>query len=203
MATWNNLPTTEVIEKTMKVLDEHGFHTQLVQTEEEAKKAVLVLLPKGSEVFTLASQTAIKIGITDAIDEGDEYISLRKKFMGLQDPSQAKERRMMGAAPDYAIGSVHAVTEDGALLIASNTGSQLSASAYGSEHLIYVIGVQKIVKNLDDGLKRIYEYSLPMESKRMQAAHGVDSDVKKILIIEKPNHMQDMQIIFINEDIGF
>ena len=62
--------------------------------------------------------------------------------------TQARERAKLGATPDLAIGSVHAVTEDGHVLIASNTGSQLPAYVYAAGKVIWVVGAQKIIKNI-------------------------------------------------------
>ena len=77
--------------------------------------------------------------------------------------TQGREIRKLGGAPDYAAGSVHAVTEDGQVLIASNTGSQLGPYASGAGKVIWVVGAQKIVRDLNEGLRRIQEYTYPLE----------------------------------------
>ncbi len=117
---------------------------------------------------------------------------------------QGKEMQMLGAAPEYAVGSVHAVTEDGKVLIASATGSQLPAYVYGSKKVIWVVGTQKIVKNTDDGIKRIYEHTLPLESERAKKAYGVSgSFVAKLLLINKEFEKDRIHLIFVNESIGY
>ncbi len=99
---------------------------------------------------------------------------------------------------------MHAVTEDGKVLIASNSGSQLPAYAYGSGHVIWVVGAQKIVKNLDEGIKRIYEHSLPLESERARKAYGVPgSAVNKLLIINKEIIPGRITMILTKEKLGF
>src|SRR5581483_9685420 len=94
-----------------------------------------------------------------------------------------------GAAPEWSLGSVHAVTEDGKVIIASNTGSQLPAYAYGSSHVIWVVGAQKIVTGLDDGMRRLREYILPKESVRLRKAYNLpdtaQSNISKLLIVNK------------------
>jgi len=109
----------------------------------------------------------------------------------------------LGAAPEYAVGSVHAVTEDGKVIIASNTGSQLPAYAYGSAHVIWVVGTQKIVANLEQGLKRIYEYVLPLESERLKKVYGVESNVSKLLIINKEIAPNRLTLILVKQKLGF
>ena len=118
--------------------------------------------------------------------------------------NQGREMQKLGAAPEWAIGSVHAVTENGEVLIASASGSQLPAYAYGSSNVIFVVGAQKIVKNVDEGIKRIYEYCLPLESERARIAYGVPgSSVNKILIINKEFQEKRINLIFVNEVLGF
>jgi hypothetical protein len=112
--------------------------------------------------------------------------------------------QMMGAVPQIALGSVHAVTEEGQLVIASNTGSQLGAYAYGSEKVVWVVGTQKIVKNLDEAMKRIYEYVLPLESERVKKAYGMErSNVSKLLIINKEVKPGRAVVVLVKESLGF
>ena len=109
----------------------------------------------------------------------------------------------LGAAPDWVVSSVHAVTEDGHLLIASNTGSQLSAEVYSGGKVIFVVGAQKIVKDNIEGLGRIYEYVLPLEDARAQKAYGIHSNVSKILIINKEIMPERITVILVKEKLGF
>src|SRR5256886_14102666 len=99
--------------------------------------------------------------------------------------TQADEIRRLTAAPDVMLGSVHAVTENGSLLTASASGSQLGPYAAGAGRLILVVGTQKIVSDLEEGLRRINEYVFPLEDARAQAAYGVHSGVNKVLIIDR------------------
>ncbi|MBI3342389.1 LUD domain-containing protein, partial [Candidatus Curtissbacteria bacterium] len=114
------------------------------------------------------------------------------------------EMQKLGAAPKWSVGSVNAVTEDGKVLIASNTGSQLSGYVYGSQHVVFVVGAQKLVKNLDVAMERIYEYVLPLESERAKKAYGMPgSFVSKLLIINKEVRPGRVRLIFIKEALGF
>ena len=96
------------------------------------------------------------------------------------------------------------MTEDGAAVIASATGSQLSAYAFGAEKIIWIVGAQKITPNLDEALKRVYEYTLPLESERAKKAYGVPgSAVNKLLIIKKEWQPDRITMIIVNEALGF
>lgn len=197
------LATPQQIEKAAAALRENGFSVEVLEGGEEARKRVLELVPEGAKVFTLSSQTLEQTGIAKAIDESGKYNSVRKKLMSLDRQTQGRQMAKLGAAPDWALGSVHAVTQDGHLLIASNTGSQLPAEAYGAEKVIFAVGAQKIVKDTQEGMRRIYEYSYPLEDERAQKAYGVRSGVNKILIINKEVRPGRITVLLVKEKLGF
>lgn len=204
MNKWNQVASQESIDKAISALKENGIEARFVQTGEDAKKEVFSIIPKDAEVMTMTSITLDTLGISSEINESGKYNSVRNKLNSMDRSTQNLEIQKLGAAPEYAIGSVHAVTEQGSVLIASNTGSQLSAYAVGSPNVIWVVGTQKIVKNTDDGMKRIYEYVLPLESDRARKAYGVSgSSVNKLLIINKEVMRQGIIIIFVGEMLGF
>ena len=112
--------------------------------------------------------------------------------------------KAIGGQPDYALGSVHAVTRDGTLVIASASasGSQLASYAWGAANVIFVAGAQKLVPTLEAAHQRIYQHSLPLEDARAQAAYGQHSQVGKILEIhqELPGRIH---IVLIRQQAGF
>src|SRR5437660_12883429 len=116
---------------------------------------------------------------------------------------QGREMRQLSAAPDWVVGSVHAVTEDGSLLIASASGSQLGPVVSGAGHVILVIGAEKIVPDVATGLRRIYEYCYPLEDARARRAYGVPSGVNNILIINKAITAGRVTAIIVKERLGF
>jgi hypothetical protein len=116
---------------------------------------------------------------------------------------QRQEMRTLAASPDYVVGSAHAVTEDGSLLIASASGSQLGPLVSGAEHVILVIGAQKIVADIDTGLRRIYEYCFPLEDARARQAYGVPSGVNNIHIINRAITPGRVTVVFVKERLGF
>src|SRR3989344_5471374 len=142
----------------------------------------MLILPKNAEVMDMSSTTLEKIGIVKEI-QSNRYSSVRNKLNSMNRENQSKEMQRLGAVPEWAVGSAHAVTENGEVLVASATGSQLPAYAYGAGKVIWVIGAQKIVKNVEEGLRRLYEYALPLEDERARKVYGMGSGVNKILIV--------------------
>ncbi len=179
---WTVLADEQTLEKTVAALEANGFKVIVAESLDEARQKVLDLIPEGSEVFTAQSMTLEASGLASAINESGRYKSIRKQFMTLNRETQMPEMRRLGASPELVVGSVHAITEQGVVLTASGSGSQLAGYVYGASHVIWVVSTQKIVANLEDGLQRIEEYSLPRESERMQRVAGRPSAVAKILI---------------------
>ncbi|EKD58391.1 MAG: hypothetical protein ACD_56C00141G0021 [uncultured bacterium] len=191
------------IHNSVKSLNENGIKALVAETAADAKEMVFKMLPKGAEIMTMTSVTLDEIGVSREINENGEYESVRSKLASMNKETHGLEMQKMGAAPDWTIGSVHAVTEDGKVLIASATGSQLPAYAYGSNHVIWVVGAQKIVKDLDDALKRVYEYVFPLENERAMKAYGIGSGVNKLLTISKEATPGRITMIIVKEKLGF
>src|SRR3990167_9989106 len=169
---YGQLATDEAIQKTSQALKENNIKVEVAENGEEAKRRVLELLPGRAEVFTMTSQTLEAIGLDKEINESGKYNAVRPKLFDMDRNTQSREMAKLSAAPDWVVSSVHAITEDGHLIIASNSGSQLSAEAYAGSKVIFVAGTQKIVKNDKEGLARIYEHAYPLEDKRAQKAYG-------------------------------
>jgi L-lactate utilization protein LutB len=202
---FNTIANDEALNKTVEALKANGVNAIIVETGEEAKQKALELVPKGSEVMTMTSVTLDTIGIANVINESGDYDSVRNKLIKLDRATQSREMQKLGAAPEWTIGSVHAVTEDGKVVVASNTGSQLAAYTYGSENVIWVVGAQKIVKNLDDAMKRIYDYVLPQESVRLNKAFNIStgSYVSKLFILNREFNPKRITLILVKEKLGF
>lgn len=200
---WDQVATDEVIEKTAKALESNGIRSFVVSNGEEAKSKAIELIPEGSEVMTMTSVTLETIGLDKIINESGKYVSARTKLASMDQKTQAGQMRGLRTVPQYTVGSVHAVTEDGHVLIASQSGSQLPAYVFGSQHVIWVVGAQKIVKNTDEGIKRIYEHCLPLEDARAQKAYGVGSAVNKLLIINRETIPNRITTILVKEKLGF
>src|SRR5260370_32140514 len=151
--------------------------------------------------MTNTSVTLQDTGIADAINDGGPYDSARNKMFALDFATQAQEMKAIGGQPDYALGSVHASTGDGTLVIASASGSQLASYACGAANVIFVVGAQKLVPTLEAAHERIYQHSLVLEDARAIAAYGPHSHVAKILEIhhELPGRIH---IVLIRQVVG-
>ncbi len=164
---FTTLPDEHTLAATVVALEEHGFSVEVADDLDAARVAVLARIPDGSSVMTNTSVTLAETGIADAInDGGGRWDSARNKMFALDFATQAQQMKAIGGQPDYALGSVHAVTADGTLVIASASGSQLASYAWGAANVIFVAGAQKLVPTLEAAHQRIYTHSLPLEDAR-------------------------------------
>ena len=198
-----HLASDEQIERTAQALEANNIHVLIAENGEEAKRLFFELIPEASEVFLGASVTLETLGIKDEIDKSGKYDALRPKMFAMQRATQGREIRKLGGAPDFAAGSVHAVTEDGHVLIASNTGSQLGPYASGAGKVIWVVGAQKLVRDLNEGFQRLYEYNLPLETEHMRQLYNAPTAVNKLLIINKELRPNRITMIIVKEPLGY
>ncbi|WP_242527422.1 LUD domain-containing protein [Ktedonosporobacter rubrisoli] len=203
---FTHLASGQQIEKTVKALHAHGIRVVVCETGEQASKCVLELIPNGATVYDLPSRTLEMIGLSEQIERATRFQSVRVQAAALDHTTKRNKIRKLIAAPDVLVGSVHAVTEAGEVLIASASGSQLSAAACGASKVIWVVGTQKLVGTLEDGLGRIRDYCLPLESERMQRAYGqlsAVSAINKLLTITAEHKPGRITTVLVKQQLGF
>jgi hypothetical protein len=197
------LASGERIARTAAALERNGIRPLLAATGTEARGLVGSLITDGAGVYNNTSQTLEAIGVADDIERSGRYQPLRLRLYRMDREMQRREMRTLAASPDYVVGSAHALTEDGSLLIASASGSQLGPLVSGAGHVILVIGAQKIVADIATGMRRIYEYCYPLEDARARRAYGVPSGANNILIINKAMTADRLTAIIVKERLGF
>jgi acyl-CoA hydrolase len=199
---FTTLPDEQALASAVTALEEHGFSVEVVDDLDAARETVLARIPHGSSVMTNTSVTLQETGIADAVNDDGPYDSARNRMFALDFATQAQQMKAIGGQPDYALGSVHAVTRDGTLVIASASGSQLASYAWGAANVIFVVGAQKLVPTLEAAHERIYQHSLVLEDARAIAAYGQHSSVGKVMEIhqELPGRIH---IVLVRQVVGF
>jgi hypothetical protein len=199
---FTTLPDDDTLAATVVALEEHGISVDVVDDVDAARETVLAHIPEGASVMTNTSVTLEETGITNAINDGGPYDSARNKVLELDFETQLPEMKAIAGQSDYALGSVHAITRDGALVVASASGSQLASYVWGAPNVIFVVGAQKLVPTLEAAHERIMEHSLKLEDARAYAAYGQNSYVGKILQIlqEQPGRIR---VVLIRQSIGY
>lgn len=200
---WETLASEESLNKTIDALKANGIEVIYAENKEDAKEKVLSLIPKGVEIMTMTSVTLDTLGLSEILNSG-EYYSVRVKLNSMDKSAEKSEMNKLGAGPDYVVGSIHAITEDGKVVVASNTGSQLPAYVYGAGKVVWIAGTHKIVKDLDEAFKRVYGHSLPLESERAKKAYGIEgSAVNKLLIVNNEVTPKRIFLVLVGEVLGY
>jgi hypothetical protein len=195
-------PDRARLDRTAEALRSRGFAAEIAGSALDARSRVLAAIPEGAEVHSALSETMRELGITQEIDESGRYDSVRVRLAAMDRETQGREMQKLGAAPDYIVGSVHAITDDGILLVASGTGSQLGAYAYAAGKVMLVVGHQKLVTDLQEARRRVVEYALPREFVRMQGLGYPGSRVGKTLTLETDSTGR-ITVILVPERLGF
>lgn len=201
---YNILPSAEVVAKVVAGLASRGISAVVVQTKEEALAEVKRSLPEGVDLMTGSSTTLEQIGFIDLLKSGQHpWKNFKDVIFAEKDPQKQAELRRQSILAHYFLGSVHAITEDGISVTASGSGSQIPSYAFSSENVIWVVGTHKIVPTLDEALKRVTEYSFPLEDARMKAAGYPGSTIGMMLIYERLIMPRKLKMILVNEVLGF
>ncbi len=201
-AEFATVASAERIARAAAALEGNGMPTVVVDGAAEAREAVHSLLPDGAEVYNNTSRTLVEIGIAEDVERSGRYRSLRLHLYRMDREMQGEEMRTLAASPDHVVGSAHALTEQGSLLIASASGSQLGPIVSGAGHVVLVIGGQKIVADFATGLRRIAEYCLPIEDARARAAYGVGSGVNNVLVINRVVATGRIAVVLVRQRVG-
>jgi hypothetical protein len=192
----------ERLQRVVEALRARGFAAVIADDGDHARRLVLDAIPEGAEVYRALSESLKELGITPELDESGRYESVQARVARMSYETQADEIRKAGASPDYVVGSAHAITDDGEILIASGSGNQLGAYAYRGKHAILVVGHQKIVSDIAEGLRRIREYCLPREFVRVQSIGYPGTRHGKTLILhDEPGGR--VRVILVPETLGY
>ncbi len=199
---WDKLADDKTVEKVAETLRGKGIEVVIAKNGKEALTRLLESIPEGSEMLTATSTTVDQIGGTQELNDSGRFRSQRKAINEASDEKERLRLRKLSAITQYVTGSVHAVTEDGRLVVATASGSQIPPYSYTAEHVVFVVGTQKIVRDLPSALKRIEEYTVPLEEQRMRKNYGIGTSLNQILIINKSMPGR-IKLIFVKEKLGF
>lgn len=202
---YDTLAPEKAVKKVMEAVKPRGIRPEFVHTKEDALKRLKELIPSGAEVMTGGSTTLKEIGFVDFLKSGKHpWKNWKDIILAEKDEAKQVELRKKSVSSEYFLGSVHAIAETGEMVIASASGSQLPSYVFTSSNVIWVVGTQKIVPALSDAIKRVREYTLPLEDARMKSEGYAGSTIGKLLIFEREiNPDRRLTLILVNEKLGF
>ncbi len=191
------------LERTADALIARGMDARIVRTGQDARTVVDQLIPDGALVYNSTSQTMETIGVAADIRAATRYRSTRTVTETLDPATQLEEFRRHVSTMDVVVGSVHAVSEDGHVVVASASGSQIASYAFGASRVIWVVGAQKVVVDLDMAFERVERHSYPLEDARAREAYGSPSVIGKQLVVSHEIMPGRITVLLVEEAIGF
>ncbi len=203
---YSQIATNESIKKVTDALQANNFTPIVVHTKEDALAEIKKMIPTGVSVMNGSSRTLEEIGYIDYLKSGTHgWKNLHADIVNEKDPEKQMLLRRQSVLSDYYLGSAHALTETGELVIVSNTGSQLPHIVFTSPNLIFVVGAQKITPDTTSALHRVEEYVIPLEDERLKSVYGFGTTYAKTLILHKENPMigRKITVILVEEPLGF
>lgn len=203
---YDALASKDSLEKTITALEKRSYTVTVVKDGKAALAEIKEVIPSGSSVMNGSSVTLEQIGFVDYLKSGKhKWNNLHAAIVTEKDPARQALLRKEALSSDYYLGSVHALSETGEFVIASNTGSQLPHVVFSSPNLIFVVSTKKIVPNLDSAMKRLEEHVVPLENKHMMEKFNIGTNLNKIVIFKGESPMMDhkLRFILVEEDIGF
>ncbi len=211
----NVIRANEIIgNDVVKALQRRGFGAEYVPTAEEALKRVLEIIPEGATVGIPGTITARDIGALDALKERGNTVY---QHWGKMSNEERREARFKENTAEVFLTSANALTRDGIIINIDGTGNRVAGMAWGNGLVLFVIGLNKLAFNLEDGLKRARSATIPnairqnVETACVKSGHCVncsaagndDSMCRAILILEQAVKGRKYHVIVIGEDLGY
>ena len=202
-----------MIDQVITALEENNYNVLYVKTKEEALDAVKKLIPEGVTVGLGGSMTVVECGILDMLQNG-KYI-LYNQYREDLTPDEAAKLRRKGLTAQFYVTGTNAVTMDGKLVNIDGMGNRVAAITYGPEKVIIIVGINKIVTNVQEGIDRARNCAAVLNSKRLNIPNpcvktGKCEDCKlatricnHLVITERQPKKGRVTVVIVGEELGF
>jgi len=199
------------IQRTVAALGKNGFQTFLVSTKHEALDKVLSLIPSSAIVGIGGSVSIREINLIETLTARGNTVL--EHWLQPEENVTTIMRKQLNS--DVFVASSNAVTEDGKLINIDKAGNRVAAMIFGPKKVILIIGINKIVKDLEEGIRRVRNIAAPMNAKRRGdktpcVTTGICTDCETpdrvcrvVTIMEKKPSRTDMTLIIVGEELGF
>ena len=193
-----------------------GFY---VETKEEALKTALELIPEGSSISWGGTMSAGEIGLKDALCSGSYTVYNRD---GANNPEEKRAAELAAYDCDFFLASTNAITEDGVMVNVDGYANRVSAIAAGPRTVLMIVGMNKVVKHVEDAFSRARNEAAPINAQRAPInaqRFGVDTPCSKngmcydckspdticcqILITRFSMIPGRIKVILVNDELGF
>ena len=206
--------SSEAIGKVIESLKKNEMEAVYFQTVAEAREEVLRRIPSGAKVGIGGSITLREIGILEALEKrGNEVYDHWKEGLSKERRQEVGKKQQRS---DFFLTSTNALTLDGKLINVDATGNRVASMIFGPERVMVIAGVNKIVKNLNEGLARVKKVAAPRNCQRRKdptpcaqdlICHNCDTPARlcrvTTLIERRPWGIKEFAVILVGEELGY
>ena len=198
------------MEKLINSFKNCGYDAHFVKTKEEALELSKTYIKSGMSVGLGGSVSVQEIGLLDYLLNKKD-ITLFNQYEDGISMDENIHRRRQGLVSDIFVTSTNAITKDGKLVNADGSGNRVAAFSYGPKNVLVIVGVNKIVENLELGFKRVMEVAAIKNIDRMnkkaisfgkEPKHNIDNIANKFSWV-KADDKDRIIIILVGEELGY
>lgn len=195
--------------KVIEGLRSRNMEAEYAETKEEALKKALELIPEGASISMGGSMSVHAIGLSEALKNGNYNFIDRDAY---EDKRQAM---LLAYDADFFLSSCNAMTEDGVMVNIDGNANRVSAIAQGPKHVLFIVGMNKICKDVDHAMKRARNVASPINAQRFglktpctqtgscMNCKSADTICCQFLITRYSRHAGRIHVILVNEDLGY
>lgn len=199
-------------EAIIRNLEKRNMEGYYFQSAADCTQAILQEMPKGSVIGWGGSESVKESGLMDAIHNGDYELIDRAAAKTPEESRQIYARTVLA---DYYLMSTNAITLDGELINIDGNGNRVACLIHGPRHVILVVGMNKVVTDIESGVARIRNMASPANAIRLNrnlacAATGVCHDClspecfcNQIVITRRSMHMGRIKVYLVGEELGY
>lgn len=198
------------MEELLNTLKSCGYDPHFVETKEEAFNLSKTFIKDGMTIGLGGSTTVSQIGLLDEVVNNKNITLFNQYEKGISMEENTRRRRE-GILTDLFITGTNALTKDGKLVNADGSGNRVAALIFGPKKVLVIIGVNKIVENVDEGFKRLMDVAAVKNVDRMnnkfiemgkEPRMNLDNIANKFSYI-KADETNRISIIIVNEELGY
>ena len=201
------------IERTIVNLEKNNIKAYYAKSDDEIFQTIKDIVKDGETVSVGGSMTLFETKIIDFLRSGRYNFLDRYKENPTQTDLKEIYRKSFSANTYFA--SANAITEEGEIFNVDGNGNRVAAILYGPDKVILIVGVNKIVKNIDEAIKRNKDISGPANAKRLKlqtpcakVGYCMDCESKdriccEYTVIKRQRNENRIHVIFVNDNLGF
>lgn len=196
----------------LKNLEKRGMEGYYFENSADMARAILDMMPEGSVISWGGSASLTQSGMMDALTNGNYTLIDRMTAKTEQERREIYAKTVMS---NYYFCSTNAITYDGELVNIDGNGNRVACIIHGPEHVMLIVGMNKLTKDLDAAVKRVRTNACPPNAVRLhmntpcavtgRCAQCLSAECfcNQIVVTRRSRHAGRIKVFLVAEDLGF